>query len=88
MEDELAPCCMPKGVCCRVESIVSVDERGQMVLPKEVRERAGVRPGEKMALICWEREGQVLCISLLKVEEIEAMVRSFLGPVAREMLQR
>jgi len=28
----------PKDGCCRVESIVSVDERGQMVLPKEIRE--------------------------------------------------
>jgi antitoxin PrlF len=24
--------------CCRVESLISVDERGQMVLPKELRE--------------------------------------------------
>ena len=33
--------------CCKVESIVSVDERGQMVLPKEIRERAKIGAGNK-----------------------------------------
>ena len=27
----------------RVESLITVDERGQTVLPKEVREKAGIR---------------------------------------------
>ncbi|MHA1431222.1 MAG: HgcAB-associated protein HgcC, partial [Candidatus Freyarchaeota archaeon] len=26
--------------CCKVEAIISIDERGQMVLPKEVRDKA------------------------------------------------
>ena len=55
--------------CCKVESITSVDERGQMVLPKEIRERAKIRPGEKLVLISWEKEGQVCCISLIKSED-------------------
>jgi DNA-binding transcriptional regulator/RsmH inhibitor MraZ len=29
--------------CCRVEALVSVDERGQVVLPKELREKAGIK---------------------------------------------
>ena len=37
--------------CCQVEAVVSVDERGQMVLPKEVRARAGIKPGDKLALV-------------------------------------
>lgn len=28
--------------CCKVESLISIDERGQMVLPKEIREKAGI----------------------------------------------
>ena len=35
--------------CCRVESIISVDERGQMVLPKDLRDKANIRAGDKLA---------------------------------------
>ena len=44
--DKPEVCCPPTNVtlsCCKVEAIVSVDERGQMVLPKELRE-AGAHP--------------------------------------------
>lgn len=83
-------CCAPvdKGMgCCRVESLVSVDERGQMVLPKDVRDKAGIRAGEKLAVVSWEKDGQVYCISLVKVEAITGMVKGMLGPVMKEILQ-
>jgi len=31
---------------------------GQMVLPKELRDRAGIKGGDKLALIGWEKEGR------------------------------
>jgi antitoxin PrlF len=34
--------------CCQVEAMVSVDEKGQMVLPKSIREKAGIQPGPMM----------------------------------------
>jgi antitoxin PrlF len=71
--------------CCRVESVVSVDERGQMVLPKEIRERAGIRAGDKLALIVWEREGQVCCVSMVKDDALAGMVRNLLGPMMRDI---
>ena len=52
--------------CCKVESLISVDEKGQMVLPKDLRERAGIRPGEKMALISFEKDGSICCFTLIK----------------------
>ena len=70
--------------CCKVESVVSVDERGQMVLPKEIRERAKIKPGDKLALLSLEKDGKVCCLSLIKVEELEGMVKSRLGPVINE----
>ena len=39
------------GCGFKIESVISVDERGQMVLPKDLRERAGIQPGDKMALV-------------------------------------
>ena len=73
--------------CCRVEALVSVDERGQMVLPKELREKANIRAGGKLAVISWEKDSQVCCISLTKAEELTDMVRVTLGPVMSEILR-
>jgi antitoxin PrlF len=69
--------------CCRVESLISVDERGQMVLPKELRDKANIKAGDKMALISWEKDGQICCISLIKADYLADKVKEFLGPVMR-----
>ncbi|MBI5587970.1 MAG: AbrB/MazE/SpoVT family DNA-binding domain-containing protein [Deltaproteobacteria bacterium] len=81
-------CCPPSGKTerCRVESIVTVDERGQMVLPKELREKAGIKPGDKLALTSWEKDGEVCCLTLIKVEELVSMVKDRLGPIMKEIL--
>jgi antitoxin PrlF len=82
-------CCMPGEMsCCKVESIVSVDERGQMVLPKDIREKAKIKAGDKLAVVSMEKNGQICCLSLIKVEELESMVKSMLGPVMEEVLKR
>lgn len=79
--------CSPEaGSCCRIEALVSIDERGQMVLPKELRDKAGIQPGSKLALTTWEKDGEVCCITMTKVEELTDMVRATLGPVMREIL--
>jgi AbrB family looped-hinge helix DNA binding protein len=66
--------------------MVTVDERGQMVLPKELRDKAQIRAGDKLALITWQKEGQVCCISLVKSEDFEDMVRGTLGPMMKEII--
>lgn len=82
-------CSIPTGksdASCKVESIVSVDERGQMVLPKELRERAKINAGDKLALTSWEKNGEVCCITLIKVEDLVEMVKGQLGPIIKEIL--
>ena len=71
--------------CCRVESLISVDERGQMVLPKDLREKAGIQPGDKLALISWEKEGEVCCLTLMKSDYLAERVKDFLGPVMKNV---
>ena len=66
---------------CRVEAVLSVDERGQMVLPKDVREKAGIRTGDKLALISWEKDGSICCLALMKVDNLSGMVKDVLGPL-------
>ncbi len=88
-EGEREPCCMPGGMSsCRVESILSIDERGQMILPKDIREKAKIQAGDKMALVSMEKDGKICCLSLIKVEELEIMVKSMLGPVMDEILKK
>jgi antitoxin PrlF len=71
------------GNCCRVEAVVSVDERGQMVLPKEARARAGIKPGDKLALVSWGEGG--CCLALVKAEALGGMVKDLLGPLFAEV---
>ena len=83
-------CCAPmeSGIgCCRVESLISVDERGQMVLPKEIRDKAKIRPGDKLAVVGWERDGEVCCISLVKTDAITGMVKDMLGPMMKDIIR-
>ena len=85
-----AACCGKdalKGDACRVESIVSVDERGQMVLPKELRKRAGIDAGDKLAVASWVRDGKVCCITLMKVEELVEMMKDRIGPLMKDILK-
>ena len=75
--------CTP-GSGCRVEAILSVDERGQMVLPKDVREKAGIKTGDKLALISWSRGEDVCCLALMKADNLSGMVKEVLGPLMQE----
>ena len=69
---------------CRIEAVLTIDERGQMVLPKDMREKAGVRNGDKLALISWEKDGSICCLTLMKVENLSGMVKEVLGPLMNE----
>jgi antitoxin PrlF len=70
--------------CCKVESIISVDERGQMVLPKELRDRAKIKAGDKFALVSWDKDGEVCCIYLIKTDFLAETVKGFLGPMTND----
>ena len=71
-----------------MESLVSVDERGQMVLPKEIRNKAKIRAGDKLAVISLEKDGKVCCISLIKAEDFAGMVKGLLGQMMKEIIRK
>lgn len=79
--------CRPgaEGGCCSLISLIGVDERGQMVLPKDVREKAGIRPGDKLALIAWEKAGAACCLTLVRAEELGGLVKGLLGPMMADL---
>jgi len=81
-------CCSPAEMgmnCCKVESIISVDERGQMVLPKELRDRAKIRAGDKLAIVSWDKGGEVCCLYLIKAEHLAERVKDLLGPMMKDV---
>jgi len=56
------------------------------VLPKELREKAGIRAGDKLAAITWEKDGTICCISLMKTDNLTSMVRDILGPLMKDLV--
>jgi len=73
---------------CRVDSMVSVDARGQMVLRKELRGRAGIKAGDQLAVVTWEKDGKVCCITLIRVGELDELVKAKLGPMLKTVLEK
>ena len=79
-------CCDAESMtCCKVEALVGIDDRGQMVLPKELRDKANINAGDKLAVTSWEKNGKVCCIILTKADELVDMVKATLGPVIQEI---
>jgi antitoxin PrlF len=70
---------------CTVESVVSIDERGQMVLPKEIREKLKLCPGDKLVVVSIEKDGKFCCLSLIKAQDFEAKVKDLLSPMMSDI---
>lgn len=70
--------------CCRIESVVTVDERGQLVLPKDVREDLGIKAGDKLAVVAVKGAKGVCCVTLIKAEALSGSVKIILKPMLGE----
>jgi len=73
-----------KCECCRVDAIVTIDSRGQIVLPKGVRDKAKIRPNDKLAVVGYERDGEICCIIMIKAEKLGDAVGKLLGPMLKD----
>ncbi len=78
----------PLGIkCCRVEALITIDERGQAVLPKDLREKAGIKAGDKFVVISGESEEKVCCLFLVKANDFADTIKTILGPMMKEILK-
>jgi len=64
-----------------------MDAKGQIVLPKDLREKASFNANEKLAIVGVERKGEVCCIVLLKADALGSSVKNVLGPVFEDALK-
>ena len=86
--------------CCNVEAVVSFDERGQLVIPKDLRKKFGLNPGDKFALIsCVQDQGacgtgdsestpNLCCFTLVSTSHFEGMIKQTLGPMFSEIFAK
>jgi len=69
--------------CCEVAAVVRVDERGQMVLPKDIRERMGLAAGDKLALTAIGSGSRICCLVLVKADALVDGVRLMIRAVTQ-----
>lgn len=74
--------------CCKVEALVNVDERGQMVLPKAVRDKAEIKAGDKLAVVSLQNGRRSCCLALMKAKDLEETVKSILGPLMEKIIKK
>lgn len=75
-----------QGCQCQVDALVTIDGRGQIVLPKEVREKADIKEGEKFVVISNKSSEKVCCIFLVKADYFGETVKDMLGPMVKDIL--
>jgi len=68
-------CCSKDEECTPLESVVTVDERGQLVLPKEIRQKWGIKGGEKLAILTSVKGGEICCVTMVKADLLTKNLR-------------
>jgi antitoxin PrlF len=76
-----------KGDTCRIDALVTMDIKGQIVLPKDLREKANIKPNDKIALVACEKEGEVCCIMMVKADRLVGAVTKALVPLLKAVIK-
>lgn len=70
-----------------IEAIVSCDDRGQLVLPKDVRKELGITPGDKLAILKCSTNDENSCLTIIKSSSLEELVKNYLGPMLKDIVK-
>ena len=73
--------------CCGLTGVVSVDDRGQIVLPKDLRDKAGIKGGDKLAIMTCEKDGKVCCITMVRADDLADAIKKKFGPILTELFK-
>lgn len=71
----------------RVDAIVTVDSKGQIVLPKDLRERSKLKTGDKLAIMACEKEGELCCLIMVKAEGLGEAMRKAISPALKQVVR-
>jgi len=75
-----------QGCQCQVDALITIDGRGQIVLPKDVREKADIKEGDKFVVISHKSGGKGCCLFLVKADFFSETLKSTLGPMVKDIL--
>ena len=73
---------------CRIDAVITMDAKGQIVLPKDLREKANFKPNDKIAVVACEKDGEVCCIMMIKAERLVGAVSKTLGPMLKGAIEQ
>ena len=73
---------------CRIDAVITVDAKGQVLLPKDLREKANIKPNEKLAVVACEKNGEVCCIMMVKADRLVGAVTKTLGPLLKSVTRQ
>ncbi len=71
--------------CYEIEAVVSFDERGQLVFPKDVRKKFNLKAGEKFVMVSCTNEKGLCCFTMVKTQAINALVGETLSPMLNKI---
>ena len=72
--------------CCKLEAVVTVDTKGQILLPKDLRRTQNINPGDKFAIVNVGKKASNCCLILMKTNSLNPMVKNFLGPMMKTVI--
>lgn len=72
-------CCVPGESGYELEAVISFDERGQLILPKDVRAKFGLEAGEKFALISCSENGRLCCFHIIKTNMLNQTISNLVS---------
>lgn len=71
--------------CYEIEAVVSFDDRGQLVLPKDLRKKFKLKAGEKFLLASCTDDKGLCCFTLVKTNSINHLVGNVLNPLVQQI---
>lgn len=71
----------------KVDAIVAIDSRGQIVLPKDLREKAKLKNGDKLAIMACEKGGEICCMVIVKAEGLGEAMSNILSPILKQVIK-
>ena len=78
---------MTSKKCCKIDAVVTIDAKGQLILPKDLREKAKLEPNDKLAVISCERDGNICCFVIIKAETLSGPVKKLLEPILKDIIE-
>ncbi len=76
------PCSDSGSQVYEVEAVLTIDSRGQIVIPKDVRIRAGINDGDTLVLVSQRNGEKICCLSLVSAnvfsDKMPGLIQSLL----------